>query len=92
VTQTVKLRSIIKQYNEKAFKKVQQAAMKGHITTLITQTEDISDTQSHFNSVTLQAIPAVDTKSTRAKNSRHQFFYQASRVQLQDIQKTHNSK
>lgn len=92
VTQIVKLRDIIKQYDGKASKEMRQAAMKGHATTSLTQKADISGTQSRFNGASPQAIPAVGAKSTRAKNSRRQSSYQASGVQPQGIQKTHSGK
>lgn len=92
MTQNVKLRSIIKQYGGKASKNMRQAATKGHAATPITQKEDTSGTQSHFNGATLQAIPAAGAKSTRAKNSRCQSSYQASRMQPQGIQKIRNGK
>jgi len=56
MTQNKKSRGIVKQYNRKALKKMQQAAMKGYIIILITQktdTSDLSDTQSYFNEASL---------------------------------------
>ncbi|TAQ90810.1 hypothetical protein B7494_g883 [Chlorociboria aeruginascens] len=95
VTQTGKRRGIIKQHGKKASKKMGQAATKGHDATAITQktdTLDLSGTQSHFHTASLQAVPACATKSTRAKDSQRRTSYQANRVQLQGIQKTRSGK